>query len=78
MNPDNLYFIDTPVEIQDESFNDIIEQLNFIDDDNIIVYIIFSKIYNFENKGFFKCYIRTKVESNKENLKEPDFLIFSR
>lgn len=78
MNPDNLYFIDTPVEIQDESFNDIIEQLNFIDDDNIIVYVIFSKIYNFENKGFFKCYIRTEIESCKENLKEPDFLIFSR
>lgn len=78
MNPDNLYFIDTPVEIQDESFNDIIEQLNFIDDNNIIVYVIFSKIYNFENKGFFKCYIRTEIESNKENLKEPDFLIFSR
>lgn len=78
MNPDNLYFIDTPVEIQDESFNDIIEQLNFIDNDNIIVYVVFSKIYNFENKGFFKCYIRTEIESNKENLKEPDFLIFSR
>jgi hypothetical protein len=78
MNPDNLYFIDTPVEIQDESFNDIIEQLNFIDNDNIIVYVIFSKIYNFENKGFFKCYIRTEIESCKENLKEPDFLIFSR
>lgn len=78
MNPDNLYFIDTPVEIQDESFNDIIEQLSFIDNDNIIVYVIFSKIYNFENKGFFKCYIRTEIESCKENLKEPDFLIFSR
>ena len=75
MNPDNLYFINTPVEIQDESYNNIVESLNYLDE-NTVVYAVFTRIYNFESKGCFKCYLRTEIENNKENLKEPDFLFF--
>ena len=48
MNPENLYFINTPVKIQDECYLTVVEQLETIknigEDDN--VYLSFTPIFN--------------------------------
>lgn len=78
LNPDNLYFLDTPVEVQDECYYDVLEQINnfdFINDEHI-VYLIFSKIFNLRGKACFKGYIKSSIEKDKVFDYEPDFLIF--
>ena len=78
LNPDNLYFINTPVDIQDECYYDVIDELNelnFIKEEHI-VYLCFSKIHNLLGKACFKCYLKNHIEENKVFDYEPDFLIF--
>jgi hypothetical protein len=78
LNPDNLYFLDTPVDIQDECYYDVLEQINefnFIHENNI-VYLIFSEIFNLRGKACFKGYIKSEIENSKVFDYEPDFLIF--
>lgn len=78
LNPENLYFIDTPIEVQDSEYNNILESLNEIDmiDERDIVYLVFVGIYNMFNKRCFRGYIRTCVQKDKSFNDEPDFLIF--
>ena len=78
LNPDNLYFLDTPVDVQDECYYDVLEQINefnFIHENNI-VYLIFSEIFNLKGKACFKGYIKSEIENSKVFDYEPDFLIF--
>lgn len=76
MESDNIFFIDTPVEIQDEYFYEIIEKLKPFDiPDNFFIYLQFSSIFNIPNKFFFKVFI-TSLDKFEYNFKEPDFLIF--
>lgn len=78
LNPDNLYFLDTPVEVQDECYYQVLGQLNefdFINDEDI-VYLIFSEIFNLRGKACFKGYIKTQIGVDKVFDNEPDFLIF--
>lgn len=78
LNPDNLYFLDTPIDIQDECYYDVLEQINefnFIHENNI-VYLIFSEIFNLRGKACFKGYIKSEIENSKVFDYEPDFLIF--
>jgi hypothetical protein len=78
LNPDNLYFLDTPVDVQDECYYDVLEQINefnFIHENNI-VYLIFSEIFNLRGKACFKGYIKSEIENSKVFDYEPDFLIF--
>lgn len=78
MNPENLYFIDTPVDIQDECYDTIINYLeNFPNiGENDIIYLKYTSVFNMGNKGFFKGYISTQIKSNKDLNEESDFLIF--
>lgn len=74
MEIDNLYFIDTPIEIQDSYYNEILEKLNDLDiDKDHKIYLQFSSIFNIPGKFFFKCYINLKDNFLNQ---EPDFLIF--
>lgn len=78
LNPDNLYFLDTPVDVQDECYYEVLEQINefnFIHENNI-VYLIFSEIFNLRGKACFKGYIKSEIENSKVFDYEPDFLIF--
>ena len=78
LNPDNLYFLDTPIDVQDECYYDVLEQINefnFIHENNI-VYLIFSEIFNLRGKACFKGYIKSEIENSKVFDYEPDFLIF--
>lgn len=73
MIEDNLYFIDTPVEIQDEIYYKIIEYLNDVPlPNNKNVYLKLVSSYSIPDKYYFNVYIRDSFDSNLE----PDFLIF--
>lgn len=77
MNPDNIYFLNTPIEIQNLEYYNIIEKLNnFNISDNDYIYLLFSSIYNIPDKYFFKCYIKNDIIKDKNFNYEPDFLIF--
>lgn len=76
-NSDNLYFLQTPAEIQDEIFNEVLEKLeNLSIPNNALVYLKFSPITNIPNKFFFQGYMRNEAIQDKSSLCEPDFLIF--
>lgn len=73
MVEDNLYFIDTPVEIQEDCYNFIVSEISELDIPyNKNVYAKMIPIYNLPGKYYFNIYIH---ESFKDNL-QPDFLIF--
>ena len=74
---DNLYFISTPIEIQDEVYFEVIEKLENLNiSDDCYVYLKFSQITNIPNKFFFNGYVRKALIEDKSTLCEPDFLIF--
>lgn len=77
-NPDNLYFINTPAEIQDEVFFEVSEQLQLMSNinDNDTVYLVFSSILNLNGKFCFRGYVKSETDSDKSFDNEPDFLIF--
>jgi hypothetical protein len=71
MIEDNIYFIDTPVDIQDEVFYKVLENLKNINtNDNI--YLKFVSSLNIPNKYYFNVYIGKSFDSNAI----PEFLIF--
>jgi hypothetical protein len=73
MIEDNIYFIDTPVEIQDEAYYKILEQLNQIEiPDNKNIYLKLTPIFNIPGKYYFNVYIQDTLDINLR----PDFLIF--
>lgn len=77
MTEDNLYFISTPIEIQDEVYSQVLEKLENLNiPDGCYVYLKFSQITNIPDKFFFKGYARNEVIQDKSTLCEPDFLIF--
>lgn len=74
---DNFYFIDTPLEIQEECYSYIEQQLNVLNlTNNHYVYLIFSPIGNIIGKYCFKIYIKSDILDKNKTLGEPDFLIF--
>lgn len=78
MNPENIYFFNTPIQVQDDCYDIIIEQLEQISSlkEEDIIYLIFTPIFNLSDKGFFKVYVSSQVEVNKDFDREPDFIIF--
>lgn len=74
---DNFYFINTPLDIQEEYYSYIEQQLNTLELSNkLYAYLIFSQIGNIMGKYCFKVYIKTDILDKNETLGEPDFLIF--
>lgn len=73
MIEDNIYFIETPVEIQDECYYQLVEHLTNLGletDKNI--YLKLETIFNMPGKHFFNVYLQDSFNSNLN----PDFLIF--
>lgn len=77
MNNDNIYFLNTPSEIEDEVYYEILEKLEEVDIDNqSYIYIKFTQVFNLPNKYFFKVYISKTILGEDINVREPDLLIF--
>lgn len=77
IDEEKLYFIDTPVEVQEEIYYKTIEYLNGINlDFNSHIYLIFTSISNNSSKFYFKCYLKDKPELVKKPEDNPDFIIF--
>lgn len=77
MNNDNIYFLNTPSEIEDEVYYEILEKLEEVDIDNqSYIYIKFTQVFNLPNKYFFKIYISKTILGEDINDREPDLLIF--
>ena len=74
---EDLYFINTPVEIEEEVYH-LIEQelINNNVSTKAVIYCYFVNPYNYQNNGFFKVFISDKIEKDKDFNKEADFLIF--
>lgn len=74
---EDLYFIDTPVEIEEKYYSTIEQELiNNNVSENAVIYCYFVRPYNYQNNGFFKIFISNKIEVDKDFNKEADFLIF--
>lgn len=74
---DNFYFLNTPLEIQEECYDYIEQNLNKLNLNNKdYVYLLFSAIGNIMGKYCFKVYVKNNILSENEVLGEPDFLIF--
>ena len=73
---DEIYFLNTPVEIQEEIYNDIVEKLSNLEiDNNDIVYLRQVSSINFSDNYYFEVYVRPNIVDHK-TLISPEFLIF--
>lgn len=76
MNLENIFFIDTPVEIQEECYDSIIMELENINlSDSCYIYLKFSPLFNIEGKAVFKGYT-FNYDDKKDFNSQEDFLIF--
>ena len=77
IDEDKIYFINTPVEIQEAIYYETLEYLQSLNIDNRLnVYLVFTQVPNLNNKFYFKVYIRQYSENAKMIDDEPDFIIF--
>jgi hypothetical protein len=73
---DEIYFLNTPVEIQEKIYNDIVEKLSNLEiDNNNIVYLRQVSSINFSDNYYFEVYVRPNIVDHK-TLISPEFLIF--
>lgn len=72
MIEDNIYFIDTPPNIQDEIFYKIAEYLKNYEINDKNVYLKLVAAVNIPDKYFFNAYIGESFNPEAN----PDFLIF--
>lgn len=77
IDEDKVYFINTPVEIQEEVYYQTIEYLNELKIDNrFYIYLVFMPIANLNNKFYFRVYLRKSIENAKNIDGEANFIIF--
>ena len=75
----DIFFINTPVELQDEMYDSIIEQLSqFNISENKTIYIRFTNSLSLLNKKYFEVFITNGVVEHSSLNYSPDFLIFSK
>ena len=75
----DIFFINTPIKIQEEIYYDIEEQLSRYDiPEDSIIYLKFTPITSFYGKFCFSVYIRNNIVDHSLLNYTPDFLIFSR
>lgn len=73
---DEIYFLNTPVEVQEEIYNDILEKLSNLEINNSdIVYLRQVSSINFSDNYYFEVYVRPNIVDHK-TLISPEFLIF--
>lgn len=75
MERDNIFFINTPTDIQDEYFEYFCERLEEVEDEKII-YIKFAPIMSLMGKYYFEVYICDAIVDHSTLNYPADFLIF--
>lgn len=77
MEIENVYFLDTPVEVQEECYDYVHNEIYNLDlPPHVYVYLVFSSIANIAGKYCFNVYVKNGILDKNETLKTPDFLIF--
>lgn len=75
----NIFFINTPVDIQDEIYDTISEQLKRYNiPENKIIYLRFTPIASIYGKFCFSVYIKDTIIDHALLDYSPDFLIFNK
>lgn len=75
----DIFFINTPVELQDEMYDSIIEQLSqFNISEKKTIYLRFTNSLSLLNKKYFEVFITNGVVEHSSLNYSPDFLIFSK
>lgn len=73
----DIFFINTPIEIQDEIYNDIIDVLSTYEiDENKIIYLLLSPILFLGEKYCFEVFLRDTILGNNKLDGQAEFLIF--
>jgi hypothetical protein len=72
MIEDNIFFIDTPPDIQDEIFYEVLNHLENCDYKDKNIYLKPATALNIPDKYYFNVYIAKSFDPNAI----PDFLIF--
>ena len=75
MDRDNIYFINTPVDIQDEYFERFCERLENVPDDAII-YLRYAPCMSLHGKFYFEVYVCESIVEHSSLNYPADFLIF--
>lgn len=77
INEDNVYFVNTPIEIQNSEYNKIIQKLNILNISNEkIIYVKFAPVANLEGKYYFEIYIKNSITHNEMLINDPEYIIF--
>jgi hypothetical protein len=75
----DIFFINTPVELQDEMYDSIIEQLSQLNiSEEKTIYLRFTNSLSLLNKKYFEVFITNGVVEHSSLNYSPDFLIFSK
>lgn len=79
MMENDIFFINTPVELQEEIYESIIQQLNTLNiDKSKTVYLRFTNAFGLINKKYFEVFLTNGVVEHSSLNYAPDFLIFSK
>ena len=79
MRQNDIFFINTPVEVQDELYDSIIEQLSqFSIPETKTIYLRFTNSLSLLNKKYFEVFMTDGVAEHSSLNYSPDFLIFSK
>lgn len=75
----DIFFINTPVEIQEEFYPIILEQLSNLNlNENKTIYLRFVNSISLIGKKYFEVFITNGVVEHSSLNYSPDFLIFSK
>ena len=73
----DIFFINTPVDIQEEIYNDIIEKLiSYNIPDNKIIYLRMTTSIGIFGKYYFEVYVCNNIVEHSSLNYPADFLIF--
>jgi hypothetical protein len=75
----DIFFINTPVELQEEIYDSIVQQVSeFGVDENKTIYLRFTNSFGLIGKKYFEVFITNGVVEHSSLNYSPDFLIFTK
>lgn len=79
MMENDIFFINTPVELQEEIYDTLVHQLSaFNIDEDKTIYLRFTNAFGLINKKYFEVFITDGIVEHSSLNYAPDFLIFSK
>lgn len=77
MNPENLYFVDTPKEIQDSEYFNILNELEKYNiSEKKIIYVKWTPISNYIGKYYFQIFLSDDLKNHEMLKDKPEYIIF--